>query len=662
MSTSAIYEALFSPFELAGKRLRNRIVHASMSTALGAQSRVTDRLIQYHANRARGGAAMIVTEPLGMARHQNRPLRVCAWNDTDVAGLSRWAEAVERAGCRLLGQVQDAGRGRHEPGRNAGAIGASALPDDISWTVPHVLDAGEIAGLIEDFAQSAARLKRCGFSGVEISAGHGHLLHQFLSPWSNRRDDDYGGDIDGRLHLVLDLIGALRQAGGRDFILGLKMPVDDGVPGGIGPAEAAEIARRVTGTGALDYICFAGGAHHRTLEMHTPDDHAPRLTYMTIVRELRAAAGGVPIVGLGRITDPAEADAIVARGDAELVALGRPLVVDPAWPLKAERGRAADIRYCVSKNMCWATIVGHQPIACDNNPRVGLPDEVDWRPAPAAVKKRLVVVGAGVAGLEAAWVAGARGHHVTVFGRSAAVGGKTRLHAALPGSESLSSVFDYQLAQAHKADVDVRLGVDATIEHVRALQPDAVVLATGSTMIWPACLPESLRREGWVPDLRTAITEILRRKEPQRGTAVVFDMDHTEGTYAACDLLKTRFDRVVIITPRESVAWDVPLVTRQGILRRIHRSGIELVVSSEPRWSAAFEQASRLDWVNVYTGRGGAIEDVAFFAYATPRAPDAALAGPLRQAGLAVHLVGDCKVARGVMAATAEGHAVGNAL
>src|SRR5581483_10229360 len=214
MSPGAAYEALFSPFELAGRPLRNRIVHAAMSTALVERSRVTDKLIQYHANRARGGAAMIVTEPLDMARQQNRPLRVRAWNDDDAAGLARWADAVEREGCRLLGQVQDAGRGRHEPGRTAGAIGASAYPDDISWTVPHVLTVAEIRAMVEDFAQSAERLKRCGFSGVEVSAGHGHLFHQFLSPWSNRREDEYGGDLDGRVRFVVELVRALRQAGG----------------------------------------------------------------------------------------------------------------------------------------------------------------------------------------------------------------------------------------------------------------------------------------------------------------------------------------------------------------------------------------------------------------------------------------------------------------
>ena len=653
------YPRLFSPITLAGKRLRNRIVHPSMTTVCGEGGRATDRLIQSHANRARGGAAMIVTEPLNAAPHQQRiTTRVRIWNDDEIAGLKRWAGAVEGEDCRLIGQLQDAGRGRHAAGRNPDAIGASALPDDISWTMPHVLDIDEIDSLIGHFADSAARLKRCGFSGVELSGGHGHLFHQFMSPWSNQRGDAYGGDFEGRMRLMLELIARVRERCGRDFILGLKLPGDDGIPGSIDPPLAGRIARRLTQSGAVDYVCFAQGGHHRTLDMHVPDGNRDRNTYAGLLRSLRSAVTPVPLMALGRITDPAEAEAIIARGEAELVGLGRALIADPAWPRKAALGQAARIRYCVSGNTCWKTIVGHQPIACDNNPRVAMPDELEDH-ASARVRKRVVVVGTGVAGLEAAWVAAARGHDVVVFGRSPEVGGKTRQLAALPGGEALSSIYDFQYVEAVRAGARFELGVEARVADVLALRPDVVVLAAGSSMTWPRCLPPELRDQGLVPDLRTAMAGIAGIRRRQRGTAVIFDMDHTEGTYASAERLHALFERVVLITPRESFADDTAMVTRQGILRRIHEKGIITLVASEPRWTGTFEAEGRLEYASVYGGPVRGIDDVAFFAYATPRAPDDGLAAPLRAAGLAVHLIGDCRVARGVLAATAEGDTAG---
>ena len=213
------FHTLFTPFELAGKTVRNRVVHASMSLLATPAGRVTERLIRYHANRAAGGAAMTITEPLAMMRHQAGIPRVQVWRKDDSDGLRRLAEAVEARDCRLLGQVQDAGRGRHFPGRNPEAIGASALPDDLSWTVPHALTAAEIRGPLVANADSAAFLKACGFSGVEISGAHGHLFHQFLSPWSNRRDDEYGGSWEGRVRFVAEIVVALRDACGSDFIV-----------------------------------------------------------------------------------------------------------------------------------------------------------------------------------------------------------------------------------------------------------------------------------------------------------------------------------------------------------------------------------------------------------------------------------------------------------
>ncbi|MGE0418547.1 MAG: FAD-dependent oxidoreductase [Acetobacteraceae bacterium] len=662
MQDQADFAALFTPFDLAGKRLRNRVVHASMSLLATPAGKITDRMVQYHANRAAGGAAMTITEPLATMRHQGNLPRVQVWRRDDPDALKRFADAVESQDCRLLGQIQDAGRGRHFPGRNPEAIGASALPDDLSWTVPHALTPAEIRDLTEQIALSAEHLKACGFSGVEISAGHGHLFHQFLSPWSNRRTDEYGGSWEGRTRFVAELVRALRQACGSDFIVGLKLPGDDGIPGGIGPTEAGVVADLLTRPGNVDYVCFAGGAHARTLEMHTPDRHGPPMPYMPYIKELRHRLKGVPLMALGRITDPAEADGILARGEASLVALGRPLVADPAWPRKAEQGRTWDIRYCLSCNTCWgAIIMMHVPIACVNNPRVSRPDEVDFRPAPAPAQKHVVVVGAGVAGMEAAWIAAARGHRVTVLGASDHIGGKAWWREKLPGGDTVSSIYDYQTTAAERAGARFVLGRHATVADVITLAPDVVILATGSTMIPPDWLPPSVRQEGWVPDLRAALPDILRVSTRQPGTVVLFDADHTEGTYAAAEALRTRFERVVVATPRDTIATDVPMTNRQGILRRLAQQNIDVLTLVEPRWDDAIIDG-RIALVNVYNGAEHIIDDLALLTYATPRVPNDGLLAPLRERGIEVIAVGDARAPQEMLFATASGHAAGETI
>ena len=638
--------------------MKNRIVHAAILTALAQKGRVTDKLVNYYSNRAQGGAAMIVTEPVGaLTRHQSSA-RVCAWDDSELSGLARLADSVERHDCRLLAQIQDPGRARHVGGRLKDAIGASPVADDLSWSMPRELSISGIEEVIDSFAQAAARLHRCGYSGIEISAGHGHLWHQFLSPWSNLREDRYGGELINRVRILDELVDAIRACTDPHFIIGVKLPGDDGVKGGIDLEESCRIAVHLEQAGKIHYLCPTQGSHGPSLEMHMPNDQYPRVPYRSIFNRLKMAVPNLPLVAVARITDPSEADQLVASGEIDLVGLGRALITDPAWPLKAASGKARDIRYCVAANNCWNTIVHQQPIACDNNPRVAEPDELLWQPPVASKSKSIVIVGSGIAGLEAAWIAASRGHHVVVMGKSEEVGGSTRRHAELPHSESLSSIYDWQLNACQKAGVVFELGSIANLEKIVAHKPDEVILATGAQMSVPRCLPKSVLDEGLFTDIRHSLQAIRVAKSKQTGCAVLLDMDQTEGTYAAAFLLTEKFSKVILITPREGVAQETPLVTRQKVQRALFEQHIEVRYLSEPWFSPTFSDDGVLGSISVFGGTPHLIEDVAFFSWSSPRQPQDELAPSLMAAGLIVHKIGDCKVAGSVMQATADGNAL----
>ena len=287
----------------------------------------------------------------GLPRQRNLQ-KVMVRDPDNRSGLARWAAAVRAQDSHLMAQIQDPGRGRHQPGRSHDAIGPSALPDDLSWTVPHALETHEVEALIQDFADAALILRDAGFSGVEISAGHGHLFHQFLAARSNIRRDRFGGDLEGRARLLTELCLALRARCGEEFLIGVKLPGEDGMQDGIDLETAAAVTRLIHATGVADYLTWCWGAHSNTLDWHLPDLHGPRSPYIDKIAMLAKEAPGTAIGALGLITDPNEGVRFVRDGPPDPVMPGRPPVLDPAWGTQVHQGRESQSRSVVSCIPC----------------------------------------------------------------------------------------------------------------------------------------------------------------------------------------------------------------------------------------------------------------------------------------------------------------------
>ena len=651
---SSTYPHLFSEIEVGARTLRNRIALPATLTNYGSGNRITDRWVNFLAERARGGCGLIVTEIIAVDPEAlAHGAIVTGYEEANNPGFEQVAAEVHAAGSCILGQLWHPGRQQlWHPTRSP--AGVSDQPDALSWTVPRVMTTQECARLVDAYVAAARRLAGCGFDGVELHGAHGYLITQFLSPWSNTREDEYGGDLEGRTRFVREIAERVRDACGDEFIVGFKMPADEGVEGGIDVEEAARITERLTATGAFDLFAYGQGNFSLSLENHVPDMHFRPGHFIDLHRRMREVSGGIPVMALGRVGTPGLAERIVAEGYGDIVGMARAQVSDAAFSDKAREGREDEIRPCIFDNFCWGQVHAGKPISEFHNPHLGERGEADWTPSAASRPCKVVVVGAGPAGLEAAWVAAARGHEVHLLGAGPSAGGKLRVEARLPGHGDVAKVTEHQLRMAERHGVRLTLGHRADEAAIRALAPDALVVASGAKMRRP--------RWAWSNSILAISTvEFAERlgtpAAPSGRTAVLFDHDHTAPTYAVAEALAESHEQVVLLTPRTQIAQAVNYCSALGVHRRMHGLDVEIVTATEP---VEIRDDGTVDCRNVFSGHEGVIEEVDTVVFATPRRVVDTLARDL--ADLSPTLIGDCLAPRNLSIAIHEGHVVGNTL
>jgi NADPH-dependent 2,4-dienoyl-CoA reductase/sulfur reductase-like enzyme len=444
---------------------------------------------------------------------------------------------------------------------------------------PQPIEKEQIREVVEHFARSARHAAEGGFDGIEVHAAHGYLIHEFLSPKHNHRSDEYGGSLENRMRFAIEVLTAVRRAVGDSVAVGVRLVGDEEARNGSGltPEDCGEIAAALASARLVDFVDVSIGTSGIGMvrPMYVP--HLVGVRATGVVREaVAAAAGDVPVFAVHRILSPDEAEGILERGDADAVTLVRALIADPEWPAKAQAGRADEIRKCTGCNQgCYGNLTQGYPVTCVTNPAVGREAQLGAGTlVPAAVARRVVVVGGGPAGLEAAWVAAARGHDVVLLERAQEAGGRIRLAQCLPGRAELADFADWRAAECARRGVDIRLGVDADASTVLALDPDAVIVATGGRATTDASakshpFPLAGGDRPWVVDHERAV----RDADSLGPDVVVLDAVGDIAGIGVAHLLAERGTHVTVVSPMASPML-LDAETLQKALPRAVRAGV----------------------------------------------------------------------------------------
>jgi len=452
-------------------------------TCFADEGMPTERQAAYFAERAKGGAALMVMA-LNMV-HENSWLFRAAEKGYDDAIIPKYkmvTDGVHAHGAKIFCQLAHLGRQSMSTFSKRPLICSSDIPCPAMLEMPKQAEEEDIEEIIQGFADAAVRARKGGFDGVEVHSSYGgYLIAQFLSPYSNRRDDRWGGTLENRMRLLNEIIKRIRGAVGDDFVVGMQLVADEFTPHGLTLADTKVMARKIEQDTSVDYILVKAGTFYSSNNI-VPDMQHPLGVFLPLASAIRSAVERLPIFAVGRITDPVLAERILAEGIADMVAMTRAHIADPEVVTKTKEGRLEDIRECIGCNQgCIDTVYKQMYVGCIHNPAAGEEQTLGIGTLkPAATRKKVVVVGGGPAGMKAAEIAARRGHDVTLIEKGDALGGQVLTAARVPMRAEFRGIVRYMDSQLKKLPAEIKLNTEATVESILAMRPDAVVVATGS--------------------------------------------------------------------------------------------------------------------------------------------------------------------------------------
>lgn len=619
---------LFQPGHIGPVELRNRVVMAPMGTALANKDgTVSRRQIDYYAERARGGTGLIIIEAAKAEVRIDKPADIPLTeltSDAHVPGLALLAEAIHDYGAKAAMQIT-AGLGRQAGAATADdpPVAPSAIPAFANPAVTcRPLSKDEIRAIVDACGVAARRAAIAGFDMVEIHGHTGYLTDQFMTGLWNERTDEYGGDLDGRMRFPLEIIEAMRGQVGRHFPIIFRLTLQHNVPGGRRVPEGQEMARRLAAAG-IDAIDADAGAYD-SMDYIFP----PFYLGDAMMADMAAAAKAVvdiPVIAAGNLNAEV-GEAILQRGEADFIASGRGLIADPDWPRKVRAGLAEDVCPCIRCNQqCIGFVFGLKPLSCSVNPRAGREDH--YRLLPAPLPRRVLVIGGGPAGMEAARVAAHRGHDVTLLERRADLGGQIRGAATPTLKKELRDMLGWWIRQLGREGVDVRLNTQATVETVDLMQPDAVIVATGAVPAWPD-IP------GIDGDNVIEVLDYYRSPDPPRGRRVLVAGGGLSGCDAALDLALGG-NEVTIVEMLGELATDALAINRISLLRLLQEHGVRALTNHRIERFLPNGLVAR-------TADGEVTVEGDTIVVALGTRPENELARRLQDAWHEVYVVGDC--------------------